>query len=197
MVTQHAGVGRAQMLYADEELTRRCCAGDLGAYEELIRRHRQLIYRLARGVLGDADEAEDVTQETFIRAYRALGRHRPLQSFVSWLRRIAVNCALTRLRRRQVESRNRFRLGLLPGDSESSPHPVEQLEMDRIGSRIREAVQGLSMAQRLAFTLFHIQDMDIAETAQAMGCSRNAVKVHLHRARRKLARRLAVELQEG
>ena len=185
------------MLHANDELTWRCQAGDLGAFEELVRRYRRLVYRVAFGILGDADEAEDVTQDAFIRAYRALRRDRAPTSFVSWLRRIAVNCALTRLRSREMEKRKQSSLGLRLEDVGSPPRPDEQLDMDRLGRRIRQAVCGLSAAQRLAFSLFHLEDMDILRTAEAMGCSRNAVKVHLHRARRKLARLLANELQEG
>ena len=191
------GTGSVAMPREDQDLVRQCRAGDVHAYAELVRRHRRAVYGLARGILGDADEAEDVAQEAFIRAYRALGRLGGGRAFLGWLRRIAVNCAITRLRQRGRDSRGRSRLELLQGNPDRSPHPVEHLEADRIGGRVRAAVGELPTMQRLAFTLFHLQDMDIAETAQAMGCSRNAVKVHLHRARRKLAHRLAAELQEG
>jgi RNA polymerase sigma-70 factor (ECF subfamily) len=179
----------------DEQLARRSQRGDLNAFAELVRRHRRVVHAIARGVLGSAEEAEDAAQESFVRAYRRIGTYNGRHAFAGWIRRIAANCAVTRLRQRARERRHREALSLANRGT-VGPDPADHAAAAEVTRSIREAVGSLPFRQRLAFTLFHLEDMTLAETAQALGCSVNAVKVQLHRARRTLARRLADRLDE-
>ena len=78
----------------DEVIARRAASGDMEAFEELVNRHRMAVYRLARSITGNHDDADDAAQETFIRVYRALGTYDPGRSFKAWLKRIAYNTSL-------------------------------------------------------------------------------------------------------
>jgi len=191
------GTGCRDMHEEDQDLARRCRQGDVSAYGELVRRHRKAAYRLARGILGDGEEAEDVTQEAFLRVYRSIARYNPRYAFSTWLRRITVNCAVTRLRKQRRERHNVTELESVAGNPEPNVEAVERLAADQVRRCIGAAARELPLRQGLAFTLFHLEDMNLAETAQAMGCSVSAVKVHLFRARRRLARELRAQLQEG
>jgi RNA polymerase sigma-70 factor (ECF subfamily) len=176
----------------DAELARQCRQGDTAAYAELIRRHRWTIYRVAYAVLGSSEDAEDVVQEAFVRAYRAIHRYNPRYAFATWVRRIAVNCAASRLgalRHAPPADVESLQMAPTPG-----PGPHERAEAGELQTRIRSEIAELPLKQRLAVTLFHLDGMSLAETAQTIGCSVGAVKSHLHRARERLAQRLADQL---
>jgi RNA polymerase sigma-70 factor (ECF subfamily) len=173
----------------DEELARRSQRGDASAYGELVRRHRRAMHSVARGILGSVEEAEDATQEALLRGYRGIRRFDSRHVFAGWLRRIAVNCAISRLRERKRERR---RLEALSVEErwQHVPDPLERVATVEVARSVRAAVSCLPRRQGLALTLFHFEDKSLAETAQALGCSVNATKVQLHRARRRLARGL-------
>lgn len=180
----------------DGELARRSQRGDVGAYAELMRRHRRMVFGVAYAILGSADDAEDATQEAFVRAYQALHQHNPDLSFRAWLRRIAANCAVAKARKQQRRDRlaaSRVEMaGGAPGGN-----PVDDAMADELQTHVRRAIQKLPLKQRLAVTLFELDDMTLAQTADAAGCSVGAVKLHLHRARRKLAKTLAEYVEEA
>lgn len=179
---------------ADEELIQRVLAGDLAAYEPIMRRHNQKLYRAARAILRDDAEAEDVLQETYVRAYqhlRAFGGH---SQFSTWLTRIAVNEALARLRRRK-------RFSDLAGSDEAkgdamdriesrNPDPEQQLLESETRHLLEAAIDALPEPYRLVFALREIQEMDTAETAEFLELTEETVKVRLHRAKRMLRRDL-------
>jgi RNA polymerase sigma-70 factor (ECF subfamily) len=146
-------------------------------------------------ILGCRDEAEDVAQETFVKAYRAVGTYRLRYPYVAWLRRIAVNAAISQLRRRR-RSRRVEEIDAMENPGPAT-HPVEHVAAAERGASVRRAVEGLPLKQRLAVTLFHLEDMSLADAADAMGCSVGAVKSHLHRARETLALRLSPHLKEA
>ncbi len=174
---------------------RRCLAGDLGAFAELTHRHRQVVYRVALGIVRCPDEAEDVVQETFLRAYRALDRYDLGREPLGWLRAIAVNCALTQCRRR---GRNRA-LALSEGARGTlrpPERPEQRVAEEQTRVRIEAAIGELPPRQRAAITLFALDQLALAEVAQAMGCSVGSVKKHLHRARTRLGRSLRETLEE-
>jgi RNA polymerase sigma-70 factor (ECF subfamily) len=179
----------------DSELARRCQRGDVAAYQELVRRHRAPVYRLACAIVRDRDDAEDVVQEAFVRAYRAISRFDSGQEFAGWIKRITVNCAVSKLAERR---RRLARTGSSVGDDGPSPapNPDHHLVTGELQSHVRQAIDQLPVRQRVAISLFSLDDMDLAETAQAMGCTVGTVKSHLHRARAKLATMLAPYLEE-
>jgi RNA polymerase sigma factor (sigma-70 family) len=178
----------------DSDLARRCQGGDATAYAELVRRHRRMVYRIARGIVGSADEAEDVVQDAFVRAFRRTGTHRRRQTFAGWVRRIALNCAIDHIRRRERERRNHEQAPRNPGPTRD---PAEEVMATEVRTWARRAVEDLPLKQRLAVTLFYLDDLSVAETAETLGCSPSTVKVHLTRGRRRLAERMADRFEEG
>jgi RNA polymerase sigma-70 factor (ECF subfamily) len=182
--TDTAFIGCGRMSGTDAELAQQCRQGDAAAYAELMRRHRRTVYRVAYAVLGSSEDAEDVVQEAFVRAYRAIHRYNPRYAFATWLRRIAVNCAVNRLgalRRTPQTNEEPLQMEATP-----DPGPHEQAAAAELQAQVRSEVAGLPLKQRLAVTLFHLDGMSLAETAQTIGCSVGAVKSHLHRARERL-----------
>ncbi len=181
----------------DTELARRCQRGDAGAYAELVHRHRGMVYRVARAIMGCADDAHDVAQDALVRAYEAIDTYNGYHEFGAWLRRITVNRAVSKLRDRQRATRlvtaSRSAAHPLP----ATDNPADSAAVRELEEHLRRAIEELPLKQRLSITLFALEDMSLAETAEAIGCSVSAVKAHVHRARRKLALRLSEYLQEA
>lgn len=188
-----AGADRQTVSSEDSKLAVRCQAGDLAAYNELMCRHREAAYRVAYAVMGNHDQAEDVVQEAFLRAYRALHRFDPSRPFAAWIKRITVNWAVNALRKQQRRSS-------LPAEpvygANSAGEPAQQAAAHDLRVAARKALAVLPPKQRVAITLFALDDMDLASTAEAMGCAVGTVKTHLYRARQKLRQVLADYLEE-
>jgi RNA polymerase sigma-70 factor, ECF subfamily len=172
---------------SDEEIVGRVLSGEMAAFEVIMRRYNQRLYRAARGVLRDETEAEDVVQETYLQSLRHLRAFRWQSSLATWLTRIAVNeaCARRRKRRRTM-----------PGDGgagigESADAPIRRREA---GESIREHVDALPSSLRVVLVLRAVEGLSTAETAESLGLTEEAVKVRLHRARAALQRRMASEL---
>ena len=189
-----AAAGCDGMLIDDKGLVQRCQQGEAVAYTELVRRHRKAVRGIVYAVLLCSDDAEDAVQETFVRAYEAIGQYNGRYEFAAWVRRIAVNCAIGKLRERERHSRLVRNAAANAGRSPAAT-PADQLARTELQTR-RSAVVWLPLKQRLAITLFGLQDMTLAETADAMQCSTGTVKQHLHRARQRLAKLLAHDLRE-
>ncbi len=178
----------------DRELARRCQRGDVTAYADLVRRHRRMAYKIARGIVGSTDEAEDVVQDAFVRAFQRIGTYSRRQTFAAWVHRITLNCAIDRIRRRERERRSNENAPRNPGPARD---PAEEVVATEVRTWARRAVEDLPLKQRLAVTLFYLDDLSVAETAEALGCSPSAVKAHLTRGRRRLAERMAERFEEG
>jgi len=187
-----AGPGPAAL--PDEEVVARVRAGEGALFELLMRRHNQRVFRAARAVLRDDGEAEDVVQDAFVRAYRALDGFEGRAAFATWLTRIAVNEALARRR-----ARIRTRPALEPAMSlpASTPDPERDAGDAELGRLLTAAVDGLPESLRVVFVLRDVEGLDTAETASCLDLSQAAVKVRLHRARHalrvELDRRLGAE----
>ncbi|MBI1849771.1 MAG: sigma-70 family RNA polymerase sigma factor [Planctomycetes bacterium] len=178
--------------------------GDTAAFEILLRRHQEPILNLAYRFLGDRDEAEDLTQDVFLRLYRARASYRPDAKFTTWLYRIASNACLNALRARKgrramsleglaADGRNATPIQI--EDTKASAPPVALLR-DEMGERIRGIVDGLPDAQRLAIVLNKYQDLSYEEVAEAMDLTVMAVKSLLFRARERIKERLMPYLRE-
>jgi RNA polymerase sigma-70 factor, ECF subfamily len=180
--------------WTDEDIVRRVLAGETALYELLMRRHNQRIYRVARAILRDDAEAEDVMQDAYVRAYRSLASFEGRAAFISWLTRIAVHESLAR-------SRRRYRFQSLDASEESqgekmelaisSERTPEQQAYDReLGTVLERAVLSLSEDHRLVFMLRDVEGMSTEETAQRLELTPENVKVRLHRARAGLRKHL-------
>ena len=183
---------------SDDELVRRTRGGDPEAFAELVSRHRRSAYSAARRLVADPEAAEDVAQETFVRAYSKLSTYRPGGSFVAWLLTIATRLGIDHLRR------NRHREAQLPQEADGAERPLpdegpgpEQVVLGRATTELVErAIARLPSAQRAAVTLRHVHDMPYEEIAAAMEGPEGTAKSHVHRGRRTLRRLLAPYVEE-
>jgi len=168
----------------DEEIITRVKAGDLALYEVIMRRYNQRLYRIARAILHDDTEAEDIMQDAYVRAYIHLHQFAGRSAFSTWLTRIAVHEALTRLR-----SRNRHpQVDVTEYDREiSMKTPSNSLDPEQSAStgQLREfleaAVMNLPESYRTVIMLRDIEELSTAETAEALDLTEENVKVRLHR----------------
>lgn len=171
----------------DEEVVRRVLAGDMPAFEVVMRRYNQRLYRAARGVLRNDTEAEDVVQESYLQAIRHLKGFEWRSSFATWLTRIVVNEACARRKRR---SRT------MP--EQPAPAGIENAEISvrrrEAGLAFREQVDALPASLRVVLVLRVVEGLNTKETAECLGLSEPAVKVRLHRARETLQKRMAQDL---
>lgn len=178
---------------SDGELASLSLAGRQSAFAELVRRHRQPIYRLVVGNIGDPDEALDLVQETFVAAYRALRRFDAARSMRTWLSAIAMNKCRDWSRRRRVR---RF-LGLSPTAESDLRHIAEDKPLPDVQAgdrqdlrRLAAAVAELPPSLREPLVLHVIEGASQAETASILGVSEKAVETRVRRARAKLADQL-------
>lgn len=180
----------------DAEVVRRVVAGEVGLFEVLVRRHDARVYRTARAILRDEEEAEDAMQAAWLHAYQHLAEFAGAAAFSTWLLRIAANEALGRLRRRarlapveRVDDEEECTMDVV------RPENPEQRAAAREAVRLLErAVDGLAPPYRPVFVLREVEHLSTRETAEALGISEEAVKVRLHRARAMLRRALGEEV---
>ena len=174
---------------SDESIIARVRAGDTAAYEIIMRRYNQRLYRVARAILRDSGEAEDVMQETYVRAYQHLHQFAGESAFSVWLTRIAVNEALRRLRqRKRISQLDEHDFQEFDTHQESpmdiaadSPNP-EQCASNREGTRVlEEAIMDLPYQFRTVVMMRDIEQLSTADTAAALGLTQENVKVRLHR----------------
>jgi len=173
----------------DEVLVQRAQGGDTAAFDELVRRYTQIVYRVLYKILRHEEDTQDALQDTFVSAYRALPRFRQDARFSTWIYRIATNAALMKARGRK---HNMVSLDHPTDDDDArsawelpdwSATPDEEIMTDETRRIMEDAIQSLPPEQRAAFVLHDIQDLSSAETAQAMGITVSAVNSRLHRAR--------------
>jgi len=175
----------------------RACGGDADAFRLLVERHSRGVYRLALRVTGNCQDAEDIVQETFLKAYRQLARFESRASFGTWVHRIAMNCAVDLLRSRPRRERAEDGEALeqmASTNSEGSPHamsPERLMESLEVGERVKDAMARLSALERTAFVLRHFEGLSISEISSALGIRDSAAKHCVFRAVRKM--RLALE----
>jgi len=170
----------------EQELISRCQSGDVASFNLLVERYQRLVYNLALRMLGDAVTAEDATQDTFISAYKAIGRFRG-GSFKAWLLRITANSCHDRLRvsrRAGVTSLD----GLIEeaGDfirDDTSESPEEYAQRRELSRVLSSGLAHLPEEQRLVVVLSDIQGLSYEEISQATGCSLGTVKSRLNRGR--------------
>jgi RNA polymerase sigma-70 factor (ECF subfamily) len=186
-----AGVFRAA-LPSDDTLVR-ARAGDADAFRDLVERHSRAVFHVAYRVTGRVEDAEDVVQETFLRAYRQLDRFESRANFGTWLHRIAINCAVDLLRgrsRREVPEEQET-LDRLGGELEGAmPSPERAMLGMEIRERIGSALERLTDMERAAFTLRHFEGLSIEEIGRTLGLRTNATKHSIFRAVRKMRQEL-------
>jgi RNA polymerase sigma-70 factor, ECF subfamily len=187
----------------EAECIRRILAGEKHLFHELIRPCERSIYFLLLSVLGNETEAEDAAQETVIKVYQNLRRFRGESQFRTWVLSIARNEGLGRLRKLKSRREDSLDAGTDDTTGDYTPAilttwrevPLEALERQELGTMLRAAIEKLPAIYRNVVLLRDIEEMDVRETAQALGITEGSVKVRLHRARALLQRELAPKLK--
>jgi RNA polymerase sigma-70 factor (ECF subfamily) len=164
--------------------------GDSEAFRALVDRHSRAVYRLAQRMTGSTQDAEDVVQETFLKAYRQLNRFESRANFATWLHRIAVNCSIDLIRARPHRE-----AGHDPSDLEQfgfddatagRPSPERLMLSTEVQDCVQSAMAALSRMERAAFVLRHFEGRSIEEISQSLGLKTNATKHSIFRAVKKM-----------
>ncbi|HLG15268.1 MAG TPA: RNA polymerase sigma factor [Blastocatellia bacterium] len=181
-----AAIANALSAMSDEEVVERVRAGETALFEVIMRRYNQRLYRVVRSILGNDGEAEDVTQDAYVRSYMHLDQFEGRARFSTWLTKIAVHEALARLRLRQ-------RLVEIDGTAgaieegmnleSKTPSPEQEVLIQTIRIVLESAVEKLPETYRSVFMMREIEGMSTAETAECLDLSQESVKVRLHRGR--------------
>jgi RNA polymerase sigma-70 factor (ECF subfamily) len=177
------------MAETDQQALERALAGDRDGFRVLVERYSRPLFRLAFRMTDSETDADEVVQETFLRAWRGLERYDGRASFSTWIYRIAANCALDQLRGRRRRGEVLAMDDRLPLES-GAPSP-DRLVFDRqIKESLDLALAGLTVQERTAFVLRHHEDLSIDEISALLGLSREAAKHSVFRAVQKLRRAL-------
>ena len=179
----------------DLGLVTKARAGDTDAFRVLVERHSRALFRLAYRMTGNQQDAEDVVQDSFLRAYKQLAKFDERASFGTWLYRIAANCSLD-----LVRSRKRRNELAAPAESEMEdpvlalpshdPAPDRMAMSGQVRDRVADAMGELSATERTAFVLRHFEGMCIEDVSRVLGCQPGAAKHSVFRAVQKLRRAL-------
>jgi RNA polymerase sigma-70 factor, ECF subfamily len=174
------------MITADEqELIQQVQDGDHGAFRILVERYMKNAYNVAYGFVGDHDDAQDVAQEAFVRAYRSIGSFRREASFGTWLYRIVSNLSMNHIRRHRSIAKWEVRdadgaLGSTAGPSHEHGSPDLKEHLER-------ALHRLPTLQRAVVILRHLNGMSTKQVSSILQCSEGTIKTHLHRGLRKMS----------
>jgi RNA polymerase sigma-70 factor (ECF subfamily) len=169
----------------EQEWVARALAGEMTAFERLVERYQKAVYNLAYRMLGNASDAEDAAQETFLRAYASLGSYQATRKFGTWLLSITSHWCIDRLRRRKVVSLEALAdVSLLGGTTDGPEREALAREHER---EVRGWLAELPEAYRLALVLRYWHDLSYTEIAEVTGLPLSTVRMRLFRARRLLA----------
>lgn len=184
--------GNAALL-SDIELVKNTLSGDRMAYRDLVEKYQQRIYSIAYGVLHNREDALDVCQDVFIKAYRKLEKFRGDSSFYTWLYRIAINMAIDYRRKRKIGVEVEYDDAIgpdeeieQPGMKTASDIPSESLDRKEMNELVMEAIEMLPDEQKAVIILREIEGLAYDEIAKTVGISIGTVMSRLHYGRRKL-----------
>ncbi len=202
-----AGMGTSRetaVVKDDLALVAEAKAGNYEAFEELVNRYENKIYRLGVNITGSPEDAEDVLQEAFLKAFQHLGEFRADSRFYTWLVRIAVNEALMKLRKKRSDRSVPIEADVgedgetIPREfADWKPNPEQIYAQSEIESSLRDAAQKLPPAYRTVFLLRDVEDLSTAEAASVLGLSDGTVKARLFRARLMLREELSKIFKRG
>lgn len=181
----------------DSALVVRTQKGDVAAFNELVGKYERKVFRLARNITNNQEDAEDVLQETFLKAYTKIGGFQGNSKFYTWLVRIAVNESLMKLRKRKSDKTVSMDEGIDTGEEVMvreiavwDDDPEQRYTQEEIREILKDAVESLRPAFRTVFVLRDIEELSTEETANILGLSIPAVKSRLLRARLQLREKL-------
>jgi RNA polymerase sigma-70 factor (ECF subfamily) len=172
---------KADIFYIEQVL-----AGKTSAFSSLVDRHKDRAFNLAFRIAGNREEAEEITQDAFLKAFRSLDRFRRQSSFKTWLYRIVYNTAisLVRTHKKGILSVEEFPASIV--DFLSYNASEQEAEMDYRNSLVNFALQKISEDERALISFYYFDELDISEISEITGISRSNIKVRLFRARQKM-----------
>lgn len=183
----------------DAELVRQTLCGNTAAYNGLVQRYQRQVYNLAFRMLGNAEDAGDLVQETFLRAYGALGSFRQDASFLTWLYKIASNLCIDQLRSRKAKGALSLDVeleeGREPRSESRTSAPEDTAVRNAVQDVVHRAILNLPERYRKVVIMRHLQDMSVEEIATILDEPTGTVKTHLFRARAMLRERLGSVLE--
>jgi RNA polymerase sigma-70 factor (ECF subfamily) len=185
-------------IHPDVALVASARGGDVQAFETLVNKYDRQIFRIAQHITQNREDAQDVVQDAFLKAYEKLEQFQGNSKFYTWLVRIAVNESLMRLRKRRtgkmvsIDDDIETEEGSVPRDlADWSPNPEQNYSQAELAEILRKTIQGLPHGFRIVFVLRDVDGLSTEETAETLGLSIPAVKSRLLRARLQLRERLA------
>lgn len=187
--------------FVDVELVRRAKNGDVKAFEELFSRYHKRVYSLIYRMLGDENDASDLTQEVFVRVYNSLGKLRAEEAFFTWLRTVAVNMCRDFMRRKQpkmesLDSKVQLEDGEVERDLPDQSIGPEKMFLNADRDRaVKRAVASLADNHRMVVVLHHLEGMDVTEISKLLKTPVGTVKSRLGRARDELRRKLGAYVE--
>jgi RNA polymerase sigma-70 factor (ECF subfamily) len=191
-------VGAPEEVHPDVALVERARGGDVHAFETLVKQYDRQVFRIAQHITQNREDAQDVVQDAFLKAYEKLDQFQGNSKFYTWLVRIAVNEALMRLRKRRtgkmvsIDEDVQTEEGSVPRDlAEWRPNPEQEYNQAELAEILRKTINGLPPGFRVVFVLRDVEGLSTEETANALGLSVPAVKSRLLRARLQLRERLS------
>ena len=176
------------MELSDWELVQKCQLGDMSAFQELVSRYHQKVYVVILGLLRNREDALEVSQETFLRAYRKIGGFKGGSSFYTWIYRIGVNLAID-AQRRQKRNPLEFRDSMdsvLESQDEVARDPFAELHDRELRENLFKAINDLTAEHKAVIVLRTIEGLSYKEIGAILGCSEGTVMSRLHYARKKL-----------
>jgi RNA polymerase sigma-70 factor (ECF subfamily) len=177
---------------SDWELVQQCQAGDMGAFQELVSRYQQKVFMVILGLLRNREDALEVSQETFFRAYRKINSFQGGSSFYTWLYRIAVNMAIDaqrRLKRNPLDFRESMD-SVLEERNEVAKDPFADVHDQQLREKLAQAINGLTPEHRAVIVLRTLEGLSYKDIGEILGCSEGTVMSRLHYARKKLQEKL-------
>ena len=187
----------------ERKLIGRACDGDVTAFQKLVERYKKKIYYLSYDITGNHHDAEDVSQEVFIKAFRSIRNFRREAKMSSWLYQITVNASIDSLRRESskpklsmTDDREAYILERFPGSGQSNTDPQKSMESSMIQQHIYQALQKISPRERSVFVMRHYNDLKTKEIADILSISQGAAKSFLFRAIKKLRKELSFYLNK-
>ena len=181
------------MQVTEDQLVARCRTGDLDAFAQVYAQYERQVYRYAFHLLGNRDDADDIKQETFVKAFLAMPGFRSESSLQTWLLKICGNLCRDKIKswdRRNVHYDARLEQDTLPGNAYAED-PMHIVARSQVTETVFRALQGMPAAQREILLLHETEDLSYEEIANVLGCSRTSVKLRIFRARRCLKERVA------
>jgi RNA polymerase sigma-70 factor (ECF subfamily) len=190
------------LLTEDHRLVEKACAGETAAFRELVERYQKQVYFLARDMTGNHQDAEDLSQDVFIKAYRSLDGFRGDAKFSSWLYRITVNTCIDKSRKKTLksmqleENMDDMHITAHHTTGQRSPDPEKMTEASLMRLHIEKALKKLTDKERTVFVLRHYRDLKLNEIAEILEINTGTVKSTLFRAIQKLQKLLSFYKEE-